>query len=403
MTQPPLSKKAIAFIFITVFIDTMGFGIIMPVTPELLMELTDKTLSEASVYGGWLFFSFAAMQFFCAPILGNLSDRFGRRPVLLFSLLAFSINYTIMGFAQQLSWLFVGRIFSGMAGASFSSAYACIADISTPEKRAQNFGLMGAAFGAGFIVGPAIGGLLGGFGTRAPFFAAATLAACNLVFGYLVLQETLRPESRRRFQWKRANPLGTLLHMRRYPIVLGLAAVVFLWQMGHQVLPSVWAYYTMFKFGWTELAVGASLGFAGVVMAVGQGGLTRIMIPRLGGERPAVLVGLLVAALGYFGYAFCSEGWMVYVCMLNGLLAGLAYPALTALMSRQLPATEQGELQGGLASIYSLSAITGPPLMTHLFGQFSAGRGLMHFPGAPFVAAGLLVLAGAVVFARVLR
>jgi len=385
-------RNAIAFIFMTVLVDSIGFGIILPVMPELIMELTGVELSASAVYGGWLAFSFALVQFFCAPILGNLSDRFGRRPVLLFCLLAFGIDYIIMGSARSIAWLFAGRLVSGIAGASFTPAYACIADISPPDKRAQNFGLVGAAFGFGFIAGPAIGGLLGALGPRAPFFAAATLALLNFAFGYFALPETLRPESRRAFDLKRANPLGTLLQMRKYPAVLGIAGAVFLWQLSHQVLPSTWAYFTMYRFGWSEAAVGASLAFAGAALVIGQGVLARRLIPALGGERRAAVVGLLTGAAAYVGYATATAGWMVYAWMLTWFVVCLAYPSMNALMSRQAPASAQGELQGGVASIYSLSSIVGPPIMTQLFGYFSSSRAPFRFPGAAFAASALMAL-----------
>src|SRR6266571_6383738 len=237
--------NSVVFIFITVLVDAVGFGIILPVLPELIMKLTGEGLSQASIYGGWLWFAYAVMQFFCAPVLGNLSDRFGRRPVILFSLFALGLDYLIMGLAPTLAWLFIGRTIAGMAGASYTPAYAYLADVSPPDRRAQNFGLIGAAFGTGFILGPAIGGLLGALGPRAPFFVAAGLALLNFTFGWFVLPESLAPGSRRPFDAKRANPLGTLLQIRKYPSVIRLMTALFLWQLGHQVLPSTWAYYTM--------------------------------------------------------------------------------------------------------------------------------------------------------------
>src|SRR5262245_6254251 len=247
-----MRRSSVLFIFITVLIDSIGIGIIMPVLPELIMELTGQGVSRASMYGGGLWFVYAVMQFFCAPVLGNLSDRFGRRPVILFALSALGVDYLIMGLAPSLIWLFVGRTIAGMAGASFTPAYAYLADVSPPDRRAQNFCLVGAACGLGFVIRPAVGGLLGTVGPRAPFFAAASLSLLNFVFGLFVLPESLPQESRRPFDLKRANPLGTLVHLRRYPTVIGLAGALFLWQVGHQVLPSTWAFYTMFKFRWSE-------------------------------------------------------------------------------------------------------------------------------------------------------
>jgi len=394
--------NSIVFIFITVLVDAIGFGIILPVMPELIMKLTGEGLSQASIYGGWLWFAYAVMQFFCAPVLGNLSDRFGRRPVILFSLLTFGIDYLIMGFAPTLFWLFVGRSIAGMAGASFTPAYAYLADVSPLEKRAQNFGLIGAAFGTGFILGPAIGGLLGEMGTRAPFFAAAGLALINFLFGLFVLPESLPQQSRRPFVLGRANPLGTLLQIRKYPSVIGLLQVLFLWQLAHQVFPSTWAYYTMLKFDWSERAVGISLAFVGTIMAFSTAGMTRLLVPRLGEQR-AALCGLLSGSAAFFGYAFASQGWMMYAFLVAWLFAGLVLPSIQGLMSRQIPANAQGELQGGVASLYSLTAVVGPPLMTQVFGYFSSGRARVHFPGAAFLCAALLAIGGLVVFVRATR
>jgi DHA1 family tetracycline resistance protein-like MFS transporter len=402
MAAGGIRKRAVIFIFITILIDTISLGLILPVLPALIMQLTGEGLSAAAAYGGWLSFVFAAMQFFCAPLLGNLSDRYGRRPVLLLSLFALGLDYIVMGFAPQLGWLFVGRLVAGVAGAAYAPAYAYIADISPPEKRAQNFGLVGAAFGVGFIVGPAIGGLLGILGPRAPFFVAAAFALLNVTFGFFALPESLPPESRRAFAWSRANPLGTLTQMRKYPVVLGLAAAAFLWQLGHQVMPSIWTFYTMLKFDWSVAAVGYSLAAAGVVMAISQGALTRVLIPGLGGERRSALVGLLAGAAVYLCYALASQGWMMYLGLLLWSLGGLAWPSLNALMSQQIPATAQGELQGGLASLSSLSSILGPPMMTQLFGYFAGSTAPIYFPGAPFLAAALLACASAFILSRYL-
>jgi DHA1 family tetracycline resistance protein-like MFS transporter len=394
------SGAALSFIFVTVLIDTIGFGIVMPVTPDLIMELTGSDVSHAALYGGWLTFAYAIMQFLCGPVVGNLSDRFGRRPVLLLSLLAFGIDYALMGLAPTIGWLFVGRAIAGIAGASHTTANAYIADVSPPEKRAQNFGLMGAAFGLGFILGPAIGGLLGDFGTRAPFFAAAALGLLNATYGFFVLPESLPQESRRPFHWRRANTLGTVLQLRKYPLVGSLAAVVFLWALGHQVLPTTWAFYTKQKFGWSPGQVGVSLAFAGVMLAVVQAGLTRVLVPRLG-ERAAVFFGLTAGLLGYVGYAVAWRGWMMYPAMTIGMLAGLTFPTLNALMSHRVPKTSQGELQGAVASLHSLTAILGPVLMTQLFGYFTGPKAPVYFPGAAFICAALLVGVAFVLFARV--
>jgi DHA1 family tetracycline resistance protein-like MFS transporter len=403
MSLPKAGKGALAFIFITVLVDSIGFGIILPVLPRLIMELTGATIDRAAVYGGWLAFVYALTQFFCAPVLGNLSDAFGRRPVLLFALLALGCDYFVMGFAPTIGWLFVGRTIAGLAGASFTPAYAYVADITEPAKRAQSFGLMGAAFGIGFILGPAIGGLLGDLSPRAPFFAAGAIALTNTAFGYFALPESLPLASRRAFHWARANPLGTLTQMSKYPVVAWLLGALFLWQLGHQVLPSIWAFYTISKFHWTSAQVGYSLAWVGMVMAIAQGLLTRVLIPWIGGERRAALAGMAAAVFAYLGYAFATQGWVMYGVSLSTFIFALAYPSMNAIASRQTPANAQGELQGAVACLYSLSAILGPPLMTQIFGYFSSGRAWVHFPGAPFVTAAALTLGSAALFVRALR
>jgi len=403
MSPRPAGNAAFVFIFIAVLIDSIGFGIILPVLPGLIMQLTGVTVDRAAGYGGALAFVYASLQFFCAPVLGNLSDRFGRRPVILFALFALGVDYLVMGFAPVIAWLFVGRAIAGIAGASFTPAYAYVADISPPEKRAQNFGLMGAAFGLGFILGPAIGGLLGGLGPRAPFFTAGVIALANGTLGIVALPESLPPAARRPFDWRRANPVGTLRQMRRFPAVAWLLGALFLWQLGHQVLPSTWAFYTISKFHWTSAEVGYSLAFVGAVMATAQGALTRVLIPSLGGERRAAAAGLVAAGIAYLGYALVPQGWMMYIVSLSTLVFALTYPAMNALASQQIPANAQGELQGAVASLYSLSSIIGPPLMTQVFGYFSREDSAVHFPGAAFVTAALLTVACGALFARALR
>jgi MFS transporter, DHA1 family, tetracycline resistance protein len=403
MSAPRTRDAAFVFIFVTVLVDATGFGIILPVLPRLIMQLTGAGVDGAAAYGGWLSFVYALMQFFCAPVLGNLSDAKGRRPVLLFSLFALGCDYLIMGCAPALGWLFAGRMIAGIAGASFTPAYAYVADITPAEKRAQSFGLMGAAFGGGFIAGPAIGGLLGGLGPRAPFFTAAAVALANATLGYFALPESLPRERRRAFQWARANPLGTLAQVRTHPVVRVLLAALFLWQLAHQVLPSTWAFYTISKFHWTSAEVGYSLAFVGALMAIAQGALTRVLIPWLGGERRAALAGMAAAVLAYLGYAFATAGWMMYAVGLTTFLFALTYPSMNALLSQRIPANAQGELQGAVACLYSLSAIIGPPLMTQVFAHFSAPAAPVHFPGAAFVTAAALTAGCAALFVRALR
>jgi DHA1 family tetracycline resistance protein-like MFS transporter len=385
------TRHALAFIAITLLLDTIGFGLIMPVYPRLLVEITGQSLSRAAVYGGWLGFVFAAMQFLFAPILGNLSDRYGRRRVILFSVGALGIDYIIMGFAPTLAWLFVGRAIAGAAGASFTPAYAYVADISPPEKRAQNFGVVSAAFGIGFIIGPAIGGLLGALGPRAPFFAAAVLSLANFCYGFFVLPESLPPERRRAFQWRRANPLGTLAQMRKHPVVLGLLCALFLWSLGNQVMPSTWAFYTKFRFGWSEATIGASFAAVGLVMASSQAIVMRFLVPRLG-ERRAGLIGIASGMVGYAGFGLATATWMMFAFLVTWFFAAIVMPTTNALMSHRISPDAQGELQGAVASLFSLAAIIGPPIMTHLFARFTAPESTAHVPGAAFLAASLLAL-----------
>ncbi|HLJ36941.1 MAG TPA: TCR/Tet family MFS transporter [Steroidobacteraceae bacterium] len=403
MTPRPAGRGAFVFLFIAVLVDSIGFGIILPVLPQLIMQLTGVSVDHAAIYGGWLAFMYALMQFFCAPVLGNLGDRFGRRPVLLFAIFSLGVDYFIMGLAPVIGWLFLGRTLAGIAGASFTPAYAYVADITPPEKRAQHFGLMGAAFGVGFVLGPAIGGLLGGLGPRAPFFTAGVIALANGTLGLVALPESLPRESRRPFEWRRANPLGTLRQMRRYPAILWLLSALFLWQVAHQVLPSTWAFYTISRFHWTSRGVGYSLAFVGIVMAVAQGALTRVLIPALGGERRAATVGMFAAMLAYVGYALATQGWMMYAVSLSTAVFALTYPSMNALASQQIPASAQGELQGAVASLYGLSAIVGPPLMTQVFGYFSRADAVVHLPGAAFLTAALLTAGCAVAFARAMQ
>ncbi len=401
MSEPGSSRRALTFIFITVLIDMIGFGIIIPVMPELIMELTGEGLSRAALYGGWLLFLYALMQFFFAPIIGNLSDRFGRRPVLIFSLIAFGFDYLLMGLAPTIAWLFVGRFVAGIAGATHSTANAYIADVSPPEQRAQNFGLIGAAFGLGFILGPVIGGLLGEYGPRVPFFAASALALCNAAYGLLILPETLPAAERRPFDPRRANPVGALAQMRRYPVIVGLFGAFVLYMIAHDANPATWSYYTMLKFGWTEREVGYSLGFVGLGVALVQGFLIRAALPRIG-ELRAVYFGFALMSLAFVGFAYATAGWMMYAFIVPFSVGGLATPALRGIMSNRVPANAQGELQGAIASVMSLTAIVAPLFMAQLFGYFTSDAAPLYFPGAPFLTAGVLLAGSIAVFARVM-
>ncbi len=387
----PKRKHALTFIFITVLIDVTGFGLIIPVLPELIMALSGEDLGGAATYAGLLLFVYALMQFLFSPVIGNLSDRFGRRPVLLISLGMLAIDYLIMGFAATITWLFIGRLLSGIAGATYSTAGAYIADVSTPEDKAQNFGILGAAFGVGFVLGPAIGGLLGEIDPRAPFFAAAGLAMLNVLYGLFVLPESLAKEHRRPLDWRRANAIGTLTQLRNYPVVFALAGVYFLYHLAHQVYPSSWSYYTMEKFAWSTGDVGISLAFVGACSFIVQYWLIKKIMPRLGPPR-AALFGLMGVALAYFGYGVATQGWMVYPIIAMGALASIAGPALSGLMSNAIPENAQGELQGGLSSLMSLTAILSPLMLTQLFAYFTGPDTPVYFPGVPFIVASLLTL-----------
>ncbi|MFC5411298.1 TCR/Tet family MFS transporter [Larkinella bovis] len=397
----PQRNRALTFIFITILIDCTGIGVIAPIVPRLIEELTGGNISEASEYGGWLTFSYAIMQFIFAPILGGLSDRFGRRPVLLISLFGLGADYIFCSFAPSIAWLFVARFVAGVCGASFTTASAYIADVSPPEKRAQNFGLVGAAFGLGFIVGPIIGGIFSQYGSRVPFMISAGLSLLNFIYGYFILPESLAPDHRRAFDWKRANPIGSLSRLKRYPAIVGLVGSMFLLYVAAQAPQSIWTYYTIEKFHWNEAWVGYSLGFIGLTVAIVQGGVIRVAIPKLG-QRRAVFTGLAFSTIGFTLFAFASEGWMMFAFMLPYALGGLAGPAVQGLISSQVPPNEQGELQGALTSLASMTSIVGPLLMTHLFAYFTKPEAPVYFPGAPFLMGAVLTLISVFLVAKAL-
>jgi len=377
------SAASLIFIFITVVIDVIGLGIIIPVMPTLIKELIQGTLSDASKYGGLLMFSYAITQFFFASVLGNLSDRFGRRPVLLFSLAGFCINYALMGFAPSILWLFIGRLIAGVTGASHTVAAAYIADISSPEKKAQNFGLLGAAFGLGFIIGPLLGGVLGHYGARVPFFAAAALSLANLIYGYFVIPESLKAENRRPFQWKNANPVASFKHLAKFPQIKTLIFCIFLINIAAHAVQSTWSYYTMERYAWNERMVGISLGFVGLLLAIVQAGLLRIIIPKLGLAK-SILVGITLNCIGLPLMGLAVEPWMIFAATIPYVFAGIAGPAMQSYISNHTPNNEQGQIQGGLTSIISLTAIIGPPLMSLLFSYFTEPSAAYYLPGAPF-------------------
>ncbi len=393
-------RFALAVVFFTALMDSIGFGIILPVMPTLLMEVSAEGLSSSAVYGGWLMFSFAIMQFVSMPVLGNLSDAYGRKPVLLGSLFVLSINYLIMGLAQSLVLLFIGRLISGMGSATFSTCNAYIADTTSVEERAQFFGMMGAAFGLGFVIGPVLGGFLGEYGSRVPFFATAGLIFFNLLVGLIFLPESHTPNNRRPFEIRRANPFSAMKQMSQFKVAFGIIGVLFLYNMGHQALPAVWTFWGIEKFDWTPREIGYSLGFIGILMVFSQGYLIRIVIPALG-MRWAGVVGLSFTITAFLGYALSQTPTMAYMFMIAGALGGLAGPAMSGIASSQVGPDQQGELQGAIGSVGSLTSIISPLLMTMVFGIYTGSDAPFYFPGAPFILAAILTMMSLVLFFRI--
>ena len=395
-------KAAVGFIFITLLIDVMGWGLIIPVMPDLIAQLKNISVNEASPYGAWLLSVYAITQFLFAPVVGNLSDKYGRRPVLLGSLLGFGIDYIFLALAPSYGWLFAGRIIAGITGASFTTATAYIADVSTPETRAKNFGMIGAAFGLGFVLGPALGGLLAGLGTRVPFYAAAILCLLNCLYGYFVLPESLSKENRRAFHWKRANPLGSLQLLKRNPAIGGLAISFFLIYLAAQAVQGNWNFFTIYRFGWSEKMVGISLAVVGLLVGAVQGGLIRVINPRLGNEK-SIYLGLLLYSLGLVLFAFATQGWMMFVFLIPYCLGGIAGPALQSILAGHVTSNEQGELQGALTSLMSLTTIIGPLIMNYLFYFFTNENAPVHFPGVSFLLGALFMLASVLIAYNVLQ
>ena len=375
----------------TLVLDILGIGLIIPITPRLVESFQGTGVADASKTYGLLVALYSLMQFGGAPVLGSLSDRFGRRPVILLSLLGAGLDYFLLAFAPTLGWFFVGRIIAGLTGANFAAATAYIADISPPEKRAANFGMIGAAFGLGFILGPALGGVLGDVGLRVPFIVAGVLTLLNALYGWFVLPESLAPENRRAFSWKRSNPVGALLHLQKYPMVLGLAGTYFLIYLAHQVLPSTWVLYTSYRYNWTVSQTGLSLAVVGLMAAIVQGGLTRIIVGRIG-ERKSAIIGLAVGSLAYAGYGLATEGWMIYAILVIGSIGGITGPAVQGLISRNVGADEQGGMQGTLASMSSIAGIAGPPIATGLFSYFVRPTAPAELPGAAFFCSAALMI-----------
>lgn len=387
-------KAAIGFIFITMLIDITGWGIIIPVVPDLIKELIHADIGEAAKYGGWLGFAYAFTQFIFSPVVGNLSDKYGRRPIILTSLFGFTIDYIFLALSPNIIWLFIGRIIAGVTGASITTASAYIADISTNEDRAKNFGLIGAAFGVGFIIGPVIGGLLGHYGSRVPFYAAAVLCLINFLYGYFILPESLDQDHRRPFDWKRANPIGSLKFLGKHPEISTMViSLILIYIAGHAV-QSNWNYFTMYLFNWDVKMVGISLGIIGFLVGLVQGLLIRWINPKIGNER-SIYYGLLLYAIGMLLFAFATESWMMFVFLVPYCLGGICGPALQSVITQNIPSNQQGELQGALTSLISATSIVGPPLMTNLFYYFTHKSAPFQFPGAPFFLGFILMLTSA--------
>ena len=387
----PRQPRPVPIVLLVLLLDAMSFGIVLPVLPGLVVHLAHVSMAEATRIAGYMLLVFAVTHFLAGPIIGNLGDRFGRRPVLLICVAAFAVDYALMAAAPTIGWLFAGRVVAGIAGATYGPAHAVLADVTPGKDRARVFGLMGAAFGGGFILGPALGGLLAGFGTRAPFIAAAALAGFNFMWILVSLPETLRPEDRRRFEWKRANAFGTFAPLLKESKAVPLILASLLWQIAHQVYPSTWAFWAELRFDWSAAQIGWSLAAAGLSMAIAQALITGRVVARFGEER-SIITGMLVGGVSFMLYAFLSEGW-IYPIIFFSALQGLVYPSTNALLSRMTDASNQGALQGGMASVASVGAIIGPLAMTQVLA-LGAERG---FPGSAFLLAATMVGAGLLV------
>lgn len=392
----PRNTPAVWFAVATVFIDMIGMGLVMPVLPRLIMEVSSVDLAQATVIGGWLFFAYAGMLFLLGPTMGSLSDAFGRRPLLLVSIFGLGIDYILTALAPSIFWLFVGRAIAGICGASYVIANAYLADLTPPDQRARVFGYIGAAFGLGFVIGPALGGILGEFGPRVPFYAAAAFSLANFVFGLFVLPETLPPEKRRPFDIARANPIGTLKVFRTYSGAIPLSIAMFAFFLASAVYPAIWAFWGIARFGWSELTIGLTLAVFGIVTAVTQAFVTGPIVARYG-EWRVVVFGLVSAAVAAAGYGLAPSLLAVLVLFVIHAPEGFVMPALTALLSRCAPEDAQGEMQGGIASLQSLGMVLGTPFFAHVFGYFMQPTAPVVSPGIGFFVAAVLlalVLAG---------
>lgn len=395
-------KSAMGFIFITLLIDVMGWGLIIPVMADLIAQLKGIPVNQASTYGALLLSVFAITQFLFSPVIGNLSDRFGRRPILLSSLLGFGIDYIILALAPTYGWLFVGRIIAGITGASFTTATAYIADISTDEtSKAKNFGMIGAAFGLGFVLGPALGALLATWGIRAPFYAAAALCLLNCLYGYFLLPESLSKENRRAFDWKRANPFGSLKFLTHHREIGGLSASFFLIYLGSQAVQGNWNFFTIYRFNWSEKMVGISLAVVGVLVGAVQAGLTRVINPKIGNEK-SIYLGLSLYTMGLVLFAFATQGWMMFAFLIPYCLGGICGPSLQSVISGHVPPNQQGELQGALTSLMSLTTIIGPLIMNSTFSYFTTDKAPFYFPGIHFLIGAVCMLSSVIIAYKVL-
>jgi DHA1 family tetracycline resistance protein-like MFS transporter len=380
-------QPAVMFIFVNLALAIVGFGLLIPVLPKLIVEFQGGDLTEGSHAYGWLVSIYALMQFVGSPILGALSDRFGRRRIILIATAGSAVDYVIMACAPSLAWLFIARTIAGFTAGIMATANAYIVDVTPPEKRAGAFGLLGAAFGIGFVIGPVIGGLLGEINLRLPFWVAAGCSAANCLWGFMVLPESLRPENRRPFSWARANPIGALLALRRFPAVLGLVESFFILMLAQHMMFTLWALYTSHRYGWSPREVGLSLAFAGIMMGYVQGVLVKRIVPHLGDVR-AVVIGLTISALAYAGYGLSAHGWTIYAIMVVASLAGITQPALQSYISKHVPPNEQGAVQGVFGGLQSLAGIPGPFIAAHIFGW-------SVLPGHPEWMAGLAFFATA--------
>ena len=392
-------RLPVVFIFITVVLDSMGIGIIMPVLPDLIREVGNVDLSQAALWGGMLTVVFAINQFLFSPTLGGLSDAIGRRPVLLVALFVMAVDYLIMGFAQSMWLLFVGRFIGGITAATQSTAAAYMADISSNEDKAKNFGLLGAAFGVGFVLGPMLGGLLAEFGSRAPFFAAAAIAFANMLFGYFVLPETVSKDNKRNFEWRRANPFGAFAQMKKLPTIMPMLMVFLLLSIAFFVYPSVWAFFGRAQFNWDARMVGLSLAAYGFGIVIIQGVLIRPILKRFG-EKITAVFGMCVHLLTFLAYPFMTETWHVFAYMPISVFSAVAVPALQGLISNNVPENTQGEIQGVLGSLTAVATIVSPFVMTRVFSHFTRDDSAIYLPAAPFILSALAVIIALAVFHR---